>query len=166
VIKYIFDSPQRLRMISAGLAVAVLVLAIALTWTRLATLPTPPAATPTEFATPDSTATDLLPASPAPEGASPTPYYGDSTTAALEAVQAFLLGDRAGFAEMAQQEAVESVNEAPVPPPGQEIIGVPEITLDGPTRQQVRVNTTDGNLLLDMVIVDGQWKVMDLRYEK
>jgi hypothetical protein len=156
-------------MAVAGLAVMVIVLAVLLTWSRVATTvqPVPPVATTEGFpdtASPEPTSSDLLPASPAPDEASPTQDYGSAAPIALEAVQAFLSGDRAGFARLAQPEAVEGVNDAPVPKGS--ISGEAETVLGGPTRQQIKVPTTDGSILLDMVVVNGAWKVMDLRYQR
>lgn len=168
MITWLFDSPQRLRVAAVGLGVLVLIMLVTMTTLRLMTIPASPQPGPTSLATPtpESTSTDLLPPEPAPYGASPTQDYGSSATIALEAVSAFLQGDRVRFAALGQQEVVEAVNDAPVPPPGQEITGSPETVLDGPTRQKVQVPTTDGPIDLDMIVVDGAWKVMDMRYSR
>lgn len=164
MIEWLFDSPQRLKAVAAGLAITCLVLFISLVLTRAGSAPQPVAPVSTQAPEPVSTA--LLPPSPALEEASPTPQYGSSAPIAMEAVQAFLTGDRPKFARLGQQEAVESVNEAQIPPPGQRITGQVKTLLDGPTRQKVAVPTTDGDLVLDMVVVDGAWKVMSIEYAR
>jgi hypothetical protein len=164
--EWIFDSQRRMRWTVVGLAVGGLVLFMAVSLVRLAGLADVPQADPTTTAAPEPVSSALLPPSPAPQEASPTQTYGPSAPVALEAVSAFLLGDRRAFAALAQQQAVEAVNDAPVPPPGQEVTGSPTLVLPGPTRQQVSVPTTDGPILLDMVVVDGAWKVLDLRYAR
>lgn len=167
MIAWLFDSKQRLQWVAVGLAVLSLVLFIALTTARLARLDlSVPAPTASEASapTPDSTATGLLPPSPAADEPSPFQDYGSAAPIALEAVQCFLLGDRAGFAALAQQDAVEAVNEAPVP--GGQITGQADVVLPGPTRQQVSVPTTDGDLLMDMIVVDSAWKVQSMEYRR
>ncbi len=164
-IQWTFYSMQRLKNVAVGVAVLVVILFVSLTWSRLAS---PPEPTPDVAVTtlPDTTETGLLPPSPAPDEASPTQTYGPSAPIALEAVQAFIQNDRAGFARLAQQQVVEDVSQAPAPPPGQQIVGNVRVLLPGPTRQQVEVPTTDGPLILDMVIVDGAWKVMNMEYRR
>jgi hypothetical protein len=161
--EWLLDSPERLKLVAVGLAVASVVLLVTMALSRSGGVPQPQ---PLPSETPETVSTALLPPSPAVEEASPTPEYGSSAPIALEAVQAFLTGDRPKFARLGQQEAVETVNEAAVPPPGQRITGNPKTLLGGPTRQQISVPTTDGDLVLDMVIVDGAWKVMSIEYAR
>jgi hypothetical protein len=156
---WLFDSPQRLKMMAAGAGALIIIMFMALTISRVRNLPT-------MQPTPTAQSTGLLPPSPASALGSPPPGYGPSAPIAMEAVSAFLLGDRAGFARLGQQEAVESVNDAPKPPPGQRITGVVKVLLDGPTRQKVSVPTTDGDLVLDMIVVDGAWKVLNIEYAR
>jgi hypothetical protein len=163
MINWLFDNPQRLKIVAAGTGALIVIMFIAFTLTRIQHLPS---ANPTPSASAESTADGLLPPSPAPEEGSPLPEYGPSAPIALEAVQAFLQGDHAKFARLGQPEAVESVNDAPQPPPGQEITGDVKTLLGGPTRQKVSVPTTDGDLVLDMVVVDGAWKVMSIEYDR
>jgi hypothetical protein len=40
------------------------------------------------------------------------------------------------------------------------------VLLGGPTRQRVLVPTTTGDLVLDMVVVDGGWVAADMEYKK
>lgn len=166
IVNWIFDSPARLRKVAVGTAIIICVLMVTLTIGRM---PSPPVASgplPASSATPEPTSSELLPVDPGTAEGSPLPEYGSSAPIALEAVNAFLLADHAGFARLAQQEAVEAINEAPDPKPGQQIIGVPTTVAGGPTRQTIDVRTTDGVLRLDMIIVDGAWKVLDMRYQQ
>lgn len=167
MINWIFYSTRRLKITTAWFVAVVVILFATLTASRLSSTP---ALAPSEGSTPglrsETTETGLLPPSPAPNEASPTQNYGPSAPIALEAVQAFLQGDRAGFARLAQPDVVEDVDGAPSPPPGQEIIGNVRVLLPGPTRQQVEVPTTDGPLILDMIIIDEAWKVMNMEYRR
>jgi hypothetical protein len=163
--EWIFDSPERMKLVAIGLAVLSIVLMVALTLNRATggggqDMAPAPVVSDEPYTGP----TDLVPPSPAQEETSPTPDYGSSAGIALEAVNAFLLNDSARFAELAQPEAVEGINEAPARPAGQEVTGSVKTLLPGPTRQQVAVPTTDGNLVLDMVVIDGAWKVMSIEY--
>jgi len=166
--EWIFDSPERMKLVAIGLAVLSVVLMVALTLNRVAGSGggRDMAPAPVVSDEPYTGPTDLVPPSPAPEGASPTPDYGSSAGIALEAVNAFLLNDSTRFAELAQPEAVEGINEAPARPAGQEVTGRVKTLLPGPTRQQVLVPTTDGDLVLDMVVIDGAWKVMSIEYAR
>lgn len=164
MIEWLFDNPQRLKWTTIILAATCAAL-LMIMFLRAASTGQVESA-PAPAGTPEPVSTALLPPSPAPEAASPTPEYGSSAPIALEAVQAFLTGNRPGFARLGQQEAVEMVNEAPIPPPGQRITGAAKTLLDGPTRQKVSVPTTDGPLVLDMVVVDGAWKVMSIEYQR
>lgn len=163
MITWMFQSPQRLKRVMLLTLLAIPTLLVLLTITRLQGLPDP-AAQPSIDATTESTATGLLPPSPAPLDGPTTPEYGPSTPIALEAAQAFLQGDRARFAELAQPDAVESVNEAPTP--GGRITGQARISLGGPTQQEVKVPTSEGELTLTMIVVDGAWKVAGMEYAK
>jgi hypothetical protein len=162
MIAWLFDSPQRLKIVAAGTAALIVIMFMAFTFSRMQGLAMAPSPTPSA----ESTSVSLLPPSPAPEEGSPLPQYGPSAPIALEAVSAFLLGDHAKFARLGQPDAVESVNDAPKPPPGQRITGSAEVLLGGPTRQKVSVPTTDGDLVLDMVVIDGAWKVMSMEYAR
>lgn len=167
MINWMFDNPRRLNLVTLAMALAIATLGVVFISGRINRIPQQSFdAPPTATATPESTATGLLPPSPAASAGSPTPDYGSSAPVALEAVQAFLLADHSGFARLAQPEAVESVNEAPAPPAGQQITGNVKTLLGGPTRQQVQVLTTDGPLILDMIVVDGAWKVQEIRYQR
>jgi len=164
IVRWLLDSPERLRYSAAALAVTAIILGVGLTMARL---PEPASAPlPTQTADPAPETTDLLPDTPAPDSGSPLPDYGPSDQVALEAVAAFLRNDAPGFARLAQQEATEAVNEAPARPAGARITGDVTTVHDGPTRQSVSVPTTDGALLLDMVVVDGSWKVLDIEYAR
>lgn len=162
IVRWVLDSPSRLKQSAAALAVVVVVLFVGLTIGRLPERSAGPLPAPT--AEPAPTGTRLLPDTPAPDSASPLPDYGPSDQAALAAVEAFLRNDSAGFARLAQQEATETVNEAPARPAGARITGEVTTVHGGPTRQTVDVPTSDGVLRLDMVVVDGDWKVLDLAY--
>lgn len=164
MINYVFDNPRRLKVIAAGLATTLVMLFVVLTLNRM------PDRTQSTSVGPiiqgERTQTGLLPPSPAPDRASPTPNYGPSAPIALEAVQAFLQNDRTGLARLAQPEVMEGVDEAPKRPADVAITGTVKVIQPGPTRQRVQVPTTDGPMLLDMVVIDGAWKVMDMRYAR
>lgn len=168
MMTWILDNPRRLRKVVTSTVLAAMLLFFGFTISRVHGIPQVPAETTSAAAagTPESTATVLLPPSPATEQSPAPQTYGPSAPIALEAVQAFLSGDHAGFALLGQQEAVEAVNEAPKPPPGQEITGPVKVIHGGPTRQQVQVPTTDGPLLLDMIVVDEAWKVQSMEYQR
>jgi hypothetical protein len=163
-VRWVLDSPERLKYCASALAVTVVLLAITLTINRLPEATSGPL--PTASAEPAPTDTRFLPDTPAPDSGSPLPDYGPSDQVALEAVAAFLRNDSPGFARLAQQEATETVNEAPARPAGARITGDVVLVLGGPTRQTVDVPTTDGPLRLDMVVVDGSWKVLDIEYAR
>lgn len=169
---WIFANPTRLRQSLIALATVLLFAFIGLGVLRATNVPphspTPTVSTP-DYTLPDMepdvTSTDLVPPSPTWDEPSPTADYGSSAPVALEAVSAFLRNDAIGFAKYAQPEAVEGANEAPARPAGQKITGS-TILLDGPTRQQVQVRTSEGPLILDMAVVDGKWRVLDMVYQK
>lgn len=164
MITWMFQSMTRLKRVSLGFVLIVLTLMSLLTIARINGIKTHQPPTNNTWTTAEPVATGLLPPSPATEPAPATAEYGPSTPIALEAVQAFLQGDHARFAELAQAEAVESVNEAPTP--GGQISAPGRIVLGGPTQQQVLVPTTDGDLTLTMIVVDGAWKVAGMEYAK
>jgi hypothetical protein len=165
VINWMFQNPARLKRVGLAFTLTCLVLTVLLTIARINGISQHrPPTTNNTWTTAEPTSTGLLPPSPAVEPAPATPSYGPSTPIALEAVQAFLQGDHARFAELGQQNVVEAVNDSPTP--GGEITGPGKIHLGGPTQQVVLVPTTDGELTLTMIVVDGAWKVAGLEYSK
>lgn len=162
IVHWVLDSPERLKQSAVALMVVVVVLFVGLTVSRIPERSSAPLPAPT--AEPAPTDTRLLPERATPYSASPLPSYGPSDQVALAAVEAFLRNDAPEFARLAQQDATEIANDAPARPAGARITGEVRTLLGGPTRQQVEVPTSEGALRLDMVVVDGRWKVLDLAY--
>lgn len=157
MIERVFESTTSLKVWAAGLGVTVLVLLVALTALRM---PDGPA---TEAA-PDPASTDLFPVAPGPDATSPLPDYGSAAPVATEAVIAWLLGDLRALESLVEPEVMEAAAEAPAP--SGRVTGEATVLLDGPTRQKVSVPTSDGDIVLDMVVVDRAWTVMNMRYAK
>lgn len=170
MLNWIFDRPGRVTLVGSLAVASIGLLFFSLLGLRAwQVAPTPwPSPTPSAdaVATPETTSTDLQPSDPAPNEPSPTADYGSAAPIALEAVNAWLLGDMAAFASLAQPDVVEAAGEAPRPPAGSAIKGSPVTVLDGPTRQQIRVDTTDGPLDLDMIVIDGAWIVDKMVYRR
>ena len=167
MITWMFQSPERLKRVAVTFALTCVALTILLTIVRVHDLASHrPPAEPTYGTTTESNAvaTGLLPPSPSPEPAPATTEYGPATPIALEAAQAFLQGDRSRFAELAQPDVVESANEAPTP--GGQITAPGRVLLGGPTQQKILVPTSEGDLTLTMIVIDGAWKVAGMEYAK
>jgi hypothetical protein len=79
-------------------------------------------------------------------------------------VNAFLLHDLARFNTLATPDLAERIGGSPQPKGEQR--GAVRVLLGGPTRQRVLVPTTTGDLVLDMVVVDGGWVAADMEYKK
>ena len=158
---WLFKSKQHLEMVLMAAVALTITLFLLFMVNALSKVPDAPVGS---TAAPEPASTGLLAPSPEQEAPPATTDYGSSIPVALEAVSAFLTGDRPKFASLAQPDAVELVNEAPVPHGS--ITASASTVLPGPTQQKINVPTTDGDLLLDMIIVDGSWKVLNIEDAK
>lgn len=170
--RWLFANTSRLAMavvlfVVTGLGVAVLMLALRINQMDRAAGPVNPMAQPSPLATGDGAPLATPTPDPTTEPLSQPdqsitqrafPEAGDPRSVALEAINEWLAWDFPGLEDDLLPGVLEEAQANP-PQRGVRVDGAAEVVKDGPTASTVRVPTTEGSLLVDLVVYEGKWMV-------